>query len=90
VLGVHESTVSRSVTKLGEKLRKLVSKRLMNTGLSRQQVLEMLEVDVRDLQIPLKKILQGEPSCAFKEQEQERLVVAQKSEEILKGGEAND
>jgi hypothetical protein len=58
--------------------------------LSKQQVLEMLEVDVRDLQIPLKKILQGEPSRAFKEQESRGLVVGQKAEEIMKGGEAND
>ena len=90
VLGVHESTVSRSVTKLGEQLRKRVSKRLRNTGLSQQQVLEMLEIDVRDLQIPLKKILQGEPSPAFKDQEKQRLVVGQPTDEIMKGGEAND
>ncbi len=90
VLGVHESTVSRSVARLGGQLRKRVSQRLKNTGLSQQQVLEMLEVDVRDLQIPLKKILQGEPSSAFKIQESEKFIVEQQADEIMKGGEAND
>jgi RNA polymerase sigma-70 factor, ECF subfamily len=94
VLGVHESTVSRAVTKLGEQMRKRVSKRLMGTGLSRRQVEEMLAVDVRDLEIPLKKILQGEGAGAFKDQEDqdftaEGMVAGRGAEEIMKGGEAD-
>jgi hypothetical protein len=87
------------VTKLGEQMRKRVSKRLIGTGLSRRQVEEMLTVDVRDLEIPLKKILQGDGAGAFKDQEGQNLaaedlaaggmVAGRRAEEIMKGGEAD-
>lgn len=85
LLGVHESTVSRQVTKLAEQLKRRVGKRLQKEGLSQRQVEEMMEVDVRDLEIPLKKILQGEPRAAYREQGG-----SAQAGEIAKGGGADD
>ncbi len=85
LLGVHESTVSRSVSKLAEQTRRRVGKRLQKEGLSKRQIEEMMETDVRDLQIPIKKILQGEPVGAFLNQGG-----GAQAEEVVKGGGADD
>jgi RNA polymerase sigma-70 factor (ECF subfamily) len=85
LMGVHESTVSRQVTKLAEQLKRRVGKRLQKEGLSKRQMEEMMEVDVRDLQIPIKKILQGEPREAYIEQGG-----SAQASEIAKGGGADD
>ncbi len=65
VLGVHESTVSRTLGRLTAALRKQIARNLRQSGLSGREVDEMLEVDVRDLEIQLKKILQGQEQHTF-------------------------
>lgn len=51
ILGMHESTVSRRLDKLAGKLRKKITSILTRLGMSRAQVEEALNVDVRDLQV---------------------------------------
>jgi RNA polymerase sigma-70 factor (ECF subfamily) len=50
-LGMHESTVSRRIDKLGGKLRKKITANLTRIGMSRAQVEEALDIDIRDLQL---------------------------------------
>jgi RNA polymerase sigma-70 factor (ECF subfamily) len=49
LLRVHESTVSRRVRKITENVRKRILGELRRCGMSKRQVEEALEVDVRDL-----------------------------------------
>lgn len=56
-LGVHESTVSRKVERLGKKLRKDILERLLRAGRSRRQAEEAMEVDVRDLAVDVRNQL---------------------------------
>jgi RNA polymerase sigma-70 factor, ECF subfamily len=56
-LSVHESTVSRKLEKLTKVLRKKILTGLSRRGMSRRQAKEALEVDVRDLQIDIRKRL---------------------------------
>lgn len=57
-LGVHESTVSRKLEKATAGLRKRVRKRLAAAGLDRRRCDEMMaELDVRDLQVDVRRIL---------------------------------
>lgn len=65
VLGVHESTVSRTLGRLTAALRRQIAGSLRRSGLSRREVEELLEADVRDLEIQLKKILQEQERSAF-------------------------
>ncbi len=68
MLGVHESTISRKVDKLAKSLRKQVVAALVRQGMSRRQAEEALEVDVRDLQLDIRRSLaQESPSSAFSE-----------------------
>jgi len=72
ILGVHESTISRKVDKLGKSLRKKILTGLMQQGMSRRQAEEALEVDVRDLQINIRRSLAQETEGqAFPEKTQE-------------------
>jgi RNA polymerase sigma-70 factor (ECF subfamily) len=57
MLGVHESTISRKLDKLAKSLRKQILAALMRRGMSRRQAEEALEVDVRDLQLDIRRSL---------------------------------
>jgi RNA polymerase sigma-70 factor, ECF subfamily len=68
MLGVHESTISRKVDKLAKSLRRQIVAALARRGMSRRQAEEALEVDVRDLQVDIRRSLaQESPSSAFSE-----------------------
>jgi len=68
MLGVHESTISRKVDKLAKTLRKKILAGMMQQGMSRRQAEEALEVDVRDLQVNIRRSLaQDSPPTAFSE-----------------------
>jgi RNA polymerase sigma-70 factor (ECF subfamily) len=75
MLGVHESTISRKVDKLAKSLRKEIVAALIRQGMSRRQSEEALEVDVRDLQLDIRRTLKQESltqessSSAFSEKE---------------------
>ncbi|MCU1303085.1 MAG: sigma-70 family polymerase sigma factor [Candidatus Sulfotelmatobacter sp.] len=60
MLGVHESTISRKVDKLAKVLRKKIVAGMMQQGMSRRQAEEALEVDVRDLQVNIRRSLAQE------------------------------
>jgi len=60
MLGVHESTISRKVDKLAKSLRKQIIATLIRRGMSRRQAEEALEVDVRDLQVQVRRSLTPE------------------------------
>jgi RNA polymerase sigma-70 factor (ECF subfamily) len=57
MLGVHESTISRKLDKLAKALRKQILADLGKQGMSRRQAEEALEVDVRDLQVNIRRSL---------------------------------
>lgn len=73
MLGVHESTISRKLDKLAKTLRKQILAGLGRRGLSRRQAEEALEVDVRDVQLDIRRSLgrerraQESPDRAFSE-----------------------
>src|SRR5581483_6203786 len=68
MLGVHESTISRKLDKLAKSLRKQILTALTRRGMSRRQAEEALEVDVRDLQVDIRRSLAQEPpASAFSE-----------------------
>jgi RNA polymerase sigma-70 factor, ECF subfamily len=58
ILGVHESTISRKLDKLAGSLRRRILSGLGRRGMSRRQAKEALEVDVRDLEIKVRTLLQ--------------------------------
>jgi len=60
VLGVHESTISRKLDKLTKMLRKQILAGLVRRGMTRRQAEEALEVDVRDLQLDIRRKLAQE------------------------------
>ena len=57
MLGVHESTISRKLDKLAKSLRKQIMAGLNRRGMSRRQAEEALDVDVRDLQVDIRRSL---------------------------------
>jgi RNA polymerase sigma-70 factor (ECF subfamily) len=63
MLGVHESTISRKIDKLAKSLRKQIIAALMRQGMSRRQAEEALDVDVRDLQLDIRRSLTQESSA---------------------------
>src|SRR5271157_4383909 len=68
MLGVHESTISRKVDKLAKSLRKKILAGMQQQGMDRRQAEEALEVDVRDLQVDIRRSLaQESPAPAFSE-----------------------
>jgi RNA polymerase sigma-70 factor, ECF subfamily len=70
MLGVHESTISRKVDKLAKSLRKKILAGLMQQGMARRQAEEALDVDVRDLQVDIRRSLaQDSPVRAFSKKE---------------------
>ena len=75
MLGVHESTISRKIDKLAKSLRKQIVAALGRRGMSRRQAEEALEVDVRDLQVDIRRSLaQESPAPAFSEKRVEARV----------------
>jgi len=62
MLGVHESTISRKIDRLAKSLRKQIVTALARRGMSRRQAEEALEVDVRDLQLDIRRSLAQESS----------------------------
>jgi RNA polymerase sigma-70 factor, ECF subfamily len=68
MLGVHESTISRKVDKLAKSLRKKIVAGMMRQGVDRRAAEEALELDVRDLQVNIRRTLgQESPGAAFLE-----------------------
>lgn len=75
MLGVHESTISRRLDKLARSLRKQIVASLGRQGMSRRQAEEALEVDVRDLQVDIRRSLAQEAApAAFSEKRVEAQV----------------
>lgn len=75
MLGVHESTISRKLDKLAKALRKHILAGLVRGGMSRRQAEEALEVDVRDLQVDIRRSLaQDSATSAFSEKRVEAKV----------------
>ena len=72
MLGVHESTVSRKVDKLGKSLRKQIVAGLLRHGMSRRQAEEALEVDVRDVSMNLRaRLVQDSGTTPFRRRKEE-------------------
>lgn len=75
MLGVHESTISRKLDKLAKLLRKQIIAGLTRRGMSRRQAEEAMELDVRDLQVDIRRSLaQESPAAAFSEKRVEARV----------------
>jgi RNA polymerase sigma-70 factor (ECF subfamily) len=75
MLGVHESTISRKLDKLAKGLRKQILADLVRRGMSRRQAEEAMEVDVRDLQVNIRRSLTQDSSPpAFSEKTAEARV----------------
>ncbi len=75
MLGVHESTISRKIDKLAKSLRRQIVAALGRRGMSRRQAEEALDVDVRDLQLDIRRSLAQETSAsAFSEKRVEARV----------------
>jgi RNA polymerase sigma-70 factor, ECF subfamily len=71
MLGVHESTISRKVDKLAKSLRKKILAGMIQRGMARRQAEEALEVDVRDLQVNIRRSLaQDSPASTFSEKKE--------------------
>ena len=64
MLGVHESTISRKIDKLAKSLRKQILAALTKGGMSRRQAEEALDVDVRDLQVDIRRSLTQESAAS--------------------------
>jgi RNA polymerase sigma-70 factor (ECF subfamily) len=58
ILRLHESTVSRRISKITAGLRKQIVRGMVRRGMSRRQADEALQTDVRDLQINVRARLQ--------------------------------
>lgn len=75
MLGVHESTISRKLDKLAKSLRKQILAALQRQGMSRRQAEEAMEVDVRDLQVDIRRSLTQEtPPATFSKKKVEARV----------------
>lgn len=60
MLCVHESTISRRLEKITAALRKKIVRKLCEAGIGRRDAEEMLEVDVRDLNLDIRDRLTQE------------------------------
>ncbi len=64
--GVHESTISRKLERVTGGLRKRIGKRLLQSGMSKRQAEEAMDVDVRNLQVRVSENLrQGTADSTF-------------------------
>jgi RNA polymerase sigma-70 factor, ECF subfamily len=68
LLAVHESTISRRLERLIQKVRKNLSNELQNAGLSWRAAQEALELDVRDLRVNVRKVLQAAQAPPFEKE----------------------
>lgn len=68
VLDVHEATVSRKLQRATSEIRNQILRNLQSAGLSKRAAEEALGVDVRDLEVNLRKLLQYSQVQAFKKQ----------------------
>lgn len=59
IIGSHESTVSRRIEKVTQRLRKRIVQVLQRQGMSTRQAREAMECDVRDLGIDVRSKLMG-------------------------------
>jgi RNA polymerase sigma-70 factor (ECF subfamily) len=78
MLGVHESTISRKVDKLAKSVRKKIVANMMQLGIDRRAAEEALEVDVRDVQVNIRRSLQQETLAAAFSEKKEPLNFQQK------------
>jgi RNA polymerase sigma-70 factor, ECF subfamily len=85
MLGVHESTISRKVDRLAKALRKKILAGMMQRGLSRRQAEEALDVDVRDVQVNIRRSLTQESLKAAFSEKSESSKVRQKVAPRAKG-----
>ncbi len=60
MLGQHESTVSRRLVRIAKAVRKQIVAQLLGMGLSRAAAEELLETDVRDVTVDIRKRLAQE------------------------------
>ena len=60
MLGVHESTISRKLNKLAKTLRKNILAGLARLGVGRREAEQVMEVDVRDLHVNIRRTLAQE------------------------------
>ena len=74
LMRVHESTMSRRIKRLTSSLRKSLLRSLRESGMSRQAAEEALGTDPRDLDIDIRKLLQGSAPDAFLQQGEAREV----------------
>jgi RNA polymerase sigma-70 factor, ECF subfamily len=65
ILGVHESTISRKLEKLTASLRRRILAGLGRRGMNRRQAQEALDMDVRDLEMNVRAVLQGTADPPF-------------------------
>jgi RNA polymerase sigma-70 factor, ECF subfamily len=85
ILGVHESTISRKVDKLAKSLRKKILTGMMQQGMARRQAEEALEVDVRDLQVNIRRSLAQEASVPTFSEQKDALQFQEKLARRAKG-----
>jgi RNA polymerase sigma-70 factor (ECF subfamily) len=78
MVGVHESTISRKVDKLAKLLRKKILTAMMRQGMSRHQAEEALEVDVRDVQVDIRRNLAQETAAAAFSEKKDSLPFSEK------------
>lgn len=62
-VGIHASNVSRRLEKLAAALREGIRNSLLKHGLDRRQAEELMDVDVRDLQVNIRARLAQNPSA---------------------------
>ncbi len=66
MLGFHEATASRKLDRITKALRKSIRDNLLRQGMSKRQVEEALEADVRDLNVNVQNALaQERPAQSF-------------------------
>jgi RNA polymerase sigma-70 factor (ECF subfamily) len=69
MLGFHEATASRKLDRITKALRKSIRENLLKSGMSKRQVEEALESDVRDLNVNVQRALaQEKPADPFKKE----------------------
>lgn len=67
LLGVHESTISRRLKRLGQTLRQQILRKLKSSGLSSRAAEEALSCDVRDIDVNVRRLLQVAEKESFHE-----------------------
>jgi RNA polymerase sigma-70 factor, ECF subfamily len=55
LMGVHESTISRKLDRTAKAVKERIIKELRRTGISKREAEELLETDVRDLRVNVRK-----------------------------------